>query len=377
FMIPARRRRPGLSLCALAASVLALAGCGFMIPQPPPATHVRAAAANPAEVAMYSNLLAPNERQSVDCGATIDAKGAELAAAADKALHDSPRPGMQVPPPSVLLAKLHAEHVSFSMQVGPNGVPVIADAIDQGRAQWRVPPQSAKERAEYAAFRAKEARVGWVVDELRLEIMGFAQAFLGAHWTAQASRSGASTLAGFVWSMQNDGMPDELVDRGRALVKKTLRCMHRGTSLEAAATGVFAAYQAAAAGDHPEIADRAIAALAASLPVKDDATDDEVDAQLAAIDAQVKDSYAKAGVTLPRGSPGVAGMQGGAAMPGGGGAGVDAAKLLPAGSPARRVADGAQAALGGDYRAAIKAVASFAPGPLGAVLGLAGSLFGG
>jgi hypothetical protein len=273
----------------------------------------------------------------------------------------------------VLFAKLRAEHVDFSIELANGGAPTVEDAISKWREQWRVPPQSATERAAFKAFQAKNERVGWVVDELRLQISGFARAFMGAHWNAKSSQVGVQTVAGLVWSMKNEGMPDDLVHRGESLLAKDLRCVHRGTALEAAATGIFAAYQAAASGDHPEVADKAIGALAAVLPVKDDTSDADVAAEVAAIDRQVKESYAKAGVTAPQ----AASALGAGTVAGGPGAVAIATALMPPGSPARQVADGAQAVLNGDYKAALRAVAPYAPGPLGAVLTVASGLFGG
>ena len=344
-------------IVAVGACVVVVSGCGFLMPQRPPPQQ-RPAPANPAVLRVYDNFLSASERPEGDCDKMIAQRSEDLAAAIDKALHDEPRPGMQVPTPSVLFTKLRAEKVTFTLKTGAGGVPVVEDSITQGREQWRVPPQNAKEKAEVESFKAKDAKVGWVVDELRLQIAGFSHAFLGAHWLGQSARSGAAIAARMAWTIEQDPSFESLVERSRALVKKDLRCMHRATKLEATATAVFAAYQAASSGDHPEVADKVVTSAAGVLPVKDDATDAEVDKELAAIDDEVKAAYAKAGVNW---SP----M---AASP-------NEASLLPDG-PARKVADGADAAIKGDYRTAIKAVAPYVPGPLGSVLGAAVSLFG-
>jgi hypothetical protein len=346
-------------IVAVGACVVVVSGCGFLMPHaPPPQQHT--APANPAVMRFYDNFLAASERPEGDCDKMIEQRSDDLSAAIDKALHDEPRPGMQVPTPSAVFTKLKAEKVTFTMKIGAGGVPVIEDSITQGREQWRVPPQNAKEKAEFEAFKAKDAKVGWVVDELRVQIAGFSQAFLRAHWLGKSAQSGASIMARTAWTIEQDPSFESLVERSRALVKKNLRCMHRATKLEATATAIFAAYQAAASGDHADVADKVVTSSHDVLPVKDDATDAEVDKELEAIDEEVKAAYAKAGVNW---SP----M---AASP-------DESAFLPDGSPARKVADGADAAMKGDYRTAIKAIAPYAPSPLGTVLDLAVGLFGG
>jgi hypothetical protein len=358
----------------LAVSIIALGGCGYYpLAQPPPPAE-SPPVANRGTLVMYTGILDGAERPDVDCEAQVAKQSDALAAAADKALHDSPRPGMRVPPPSVLFGKLRAEHVAFSLELGPGGAPVVKDSISLGREQWRVPPQSAKEQTDYSAFRAKDARVGWVVDELRLQIDGFARAFASAHWGGQSGRVLAYTMATFLREMRDDAMPDDLVARARRDVRKSLSCVKRGTSLEAAATGVFAAYQAGASGDHPEVADKAIVALAGVLPVKDEASDADVDAQLALIDKQIQEAYEKA-VGAPAGrAPATGGSSVAAASQAADG---DGTAMLPKGSRERQVVDGAQAAMKGDYKSALRDVAPYAPGPLGAVLTLAAGLFGG
>lgn len=344
---------------ACAACVVVLGGCGFLMPKaPPPKAH--AGPPNPAGERFYENFLAASDRPDQDCDVQIGKQSDELAAAVDKALHDQPRPNMQVPPPSALFAKLRAEKVSFTLKLGPDGSPILEDSISVGREQWRVPPQNAKEKADFEAFKAKDAKVGWAVDELRLQIAGFARTFHSAHWMGEASRSGAGMAARIAWWIEHDGMSDALVERSRALLRKDLRCLHRATKLEATATAVFAAYQAAASGDHPEIADKVLTSTIQVLPVKDDATESEVDAELASTGEEVKAAYAKVGPSWSPMAPA-----------------ANESSFLPAGSPARKVADGADAAMKGDYRTALKAIAPYAPGPLGSVLGLALDVFGG
>jgi hypothetical protein len=198
--------------------------------------------------------------------------------------------------------------------------------------------------------------------------------------------------------------------RERALLVRQIRAARGANVLAASATGVLAAYEAAASGDEATLADDALAALGQTLPLTAQVSDADVDAELAQVDEAVRgrrEAAARTGFdpgtaptavdvgttaaasapVVPRG-PVAAGASGAGAVVDTGiasaqGGGVDltnlatdrAMQLLP--PSYREVAQGVQALANGDYKTAIKSVASHVPGPLGAALKGAIGLFGG
>jgi hypothetical protein len=362
--------------------------------------------ATEATAQAFASAFTPAEQGVVQCEHAIGKINSDLSASLDKAQHDSPRPGVVLDPPGKLLAKLKAAHVDFAIDFAPTQwMPQVDDGIALGRQQWRVPPQGGKERAEFAAFQAKERSVGWIADELRAQVSTFGTAFYDAHLNAvtcdQAAELAAATILGFDVPNNRAAFQPQL-GHARDVMRRLARAQRVSAIAEAAATGVFAAYQAAAANDHTGVVDDALEALASTLPIKATISDAEADDAVARMihtradllvskaSQSVDPAYTvattrDAEADLTGSAPTAPSSTGGAAPTSRQGGSLVQGVLTGAAKGALRgaipksyrpLADAMEAVTKGDYKSAVKNASDYVPGPLGGVLKVAVGLFG-
>jgi hypothetical protein len=331
----------------------------------------------------YAGVFAAVERATAACEqgtATVDA---DLAAALDEVRHPSPR----AEPPGRLLARLKAEHVAFTISF-PAGqwTPEVRDGIATRRQQWLAAPRDTKEQAELDELRRTEQSVGWAADELRAQVALFGKAFADAHLDRVtcdlAARQVAAHLLNFDRPELRASMRPELA-RARQLMRRVARARASNVASEAAATGVFAAYEAAAAHDHPEIVDQALQALEATHLATAPMSEAEVDAAIVKMVHEEANALVAAASERPGDASsalylaavtreaeadltGKAGHAEGIAAPQPGSPGAPPLDL-------HALTDAMQSVTQGDYRAAVRNVAGYVPGRLGHVLGTARS----
>jgi hypothetical protein len=361
---------------ALAALALALlpAACAAG-PTPRSATRAADANASPEAVAnarqAYAGVFAAVQRAAVACEQGAATVNADLAAALDEVQHGSPH----AESPGRLLARLRAERVAFTIVFPANQwSPEVRDGIQTRRQQWLGTPHDGKEQAELDELRRTEQSVGWVADELRAQVTLFGKAFADAHLDRvtcdQAAQQAAAHLLNYDRPELRDGLRPELA-QARELLRRVARASHANGAAEAAATGIFAAYEAAAAHDHPEVLDHALESLRASLAQPGAISETDVDeAANRAVHEEagrlVRTAGDRAGdtnaalylVTVTRDAEAdLTGPRGGVAAPQGGSR-VRPVDLRPLGDAMRSVTQG-------DYRSAMKNAAPYVPGPLG------------
>jgi hypothetical protein len=331
----------------------------------------------------YAGVFAAVERATTACEQGTTTVEADLAAALDEVRHSSPRGEA----PGRLLARLRTEHVAFTITF-PAGqwTPEVKDGIATRRQQWLAAPRDTKGQADLEELRRTEQSVGWAADELRAQVALFGKAFADAHLDRvtcdQAARQVAAHLLNFDRPELRASLRPELA-RARGLMRRVARARAANVASEAAATGVFAAYEAAAAHDHPELIDQALQALDATHLVTSPLSDSEVDAAVAKMlhdeaNALVAAASERSGdtsaalylVTVTREAE--ADLTGKARQP----EGIAAPQPGSPGAPPmdlHALTDAMQSVTLGDYRAAVKNVAGYVPGRLGSVLGSARS----
>jgi hypothetical protein len=346
------------------------------------ATRAAEANASPEAVAnarrAYASVFAAVQRAATTCEQGAAIVNDDLAAALDETQHGSPR----AESPGHLMARLHAERVAFTIVFPANQwTPEVRDGIATRRQQWLGAPRDGKEQADLDEQRRTEQSVGWIADELRAQVALFGKAFADAHLDRvtcdQAAQQAAAHLLNYDRPELRDALRPELM-QARELLRGVARARQANGTAEAAATGIFAAYEAAAAHDHPEIVDQALAALRVTSPVPAAIADSDVDeAVTRAVHEEaerlVRTAAERAGdasaalylVTVTRDAEadltGRAGPRDGVAAPQGSSPGMRLVDLRPLGDAMRSVTLG-------DYRSALKNAAPYVPGALGSVL---------
>lgn len=344
--------------------------------------HAAEANASPEAVAnarhAYASVYAAVRRAADACEQGAVTVNDDLVAALDEAQHGSPR----AESPGRLLARLRAERVAFSITFpGNQWTPEVRDGIATRRQQFVGAGRDVhegKEQADLDELRRTEQNVGWAADELRAQVALFGKAFADAHLDRvtcdQAAQQAAAHLLNYDRPELREGLRLELT-QARELLRRVARARQANTASEAAATGVFAAFEAAAVHDHPEIVDQALASLRASMsaPAVSDADVDEAVTRIVHEEAArlVKGAAERAGdtsaavylVTVTRDAE--ADLTGpardGVAAPQGGSARTRPVDVKP-------LADAMRAVTQGNYRSALKNAAPYVPGALGGVL---------
>lgn len=357
------------------ALALGLGGCMLLprpMPEPTDAQASPAARGNAIVASTLGKLTDVAASHATQCEKAADQAHEALARAVAKTLHDSPRPGVVVEPPSVLFERLRKDGVTLTLRVDPGtGVPHVTDTLAEERERWRVPPQDAKEEAERAKLTSLESKASFRVDALRAEVGLFSQAFVQARSTGAQCRSLTNVALWHTWASDRSGLT-ESGSRGRAAIQRMLQATRRAAALEAVTAALFGSFQAAASHDHPEAVDEAIAALEKSMPIDVKVSQEEADRQVAELTRVIEAQDAKRRAA----NPAVAAMAG-APQQGGAGSAADLIALLPPGSPLRGGAECGKAIVDGNYKKAVLDAGAMVPGPVGTVFKSFGPLFGG
>jgi hypothetical protein len=382
----------------------------------PRSTFTPAAEANASPEAVanarqaYASVFTAVERAAASCEQGGAVVRADLSAALDEAQHGSPRAEST----ARMFGRLRAERVAFTIVFpASQWTPEVRDGIATRRQQWLALPRDAKAEADLDDLRRTEQSVGNTADELRAQVALFGKAFADAHLDRvtcdQAAQQAAAHLLNFDRPELRRALGPEL-GRARDLLRRVAQASQANIAGEATATGVVAAYQAAAAHDHPDVVDQALAALRGTLDapatVSTGAVDMAVERALHAEASRLVQSAADAagdrsaalylatvtrdaeahltGQVIAPGhgsvlSAGVGGASDGVAAPQG-----TEVRRMPADGPkgmrtaqadaaeaSRAVLDAMYMVTKGDYRAAMKTVAGYVPAPLGGVLAAA------
>jgi hypothetical protein len=294
-----------------------------------------------------------------------------LAAALDEVQHGS----AHAEGPGKLLGRLRSERVAFTIAFsGPQWVPEVRDGIATRRQQWLALPRDAKAEADLDDWRRTEHNAGAIADELRAQVALFGKAFADAHLDRmtcnQATQQAAAHLLSFDRPELREALAPEL-GRAQVLLRRVARASQANLASESVATGMLAAYQAAAAHDHPEALDEALAALRGTLDTPTSVPESEIDEAV----GRALHEEARRLVALAADAPGDRSAALYLAMPDGVAAPQAAARRDEVRDPLR-VLDAMYRVTQGDYRAAVEEVAGYVPGPLGGVLAAARARFG-
>jgi hypothetical protein len=327
----------------------------------------------------YAGVFQALERTAGECEQGATAVREDITAAIDEADRETARGEA----PSRMLAELRAEHVAFTIAFPPSQwTPVVRDGVTTRRQQALAAEPDGKQLADLQELRRTEQHSGGVADELRLEVALFGKAFADAHsdhmTCEEATRQAAAHLLNYDRPELRDALRPELTG-ARELLHRVLRARDANASLEASATELFAALQAAAAHDHPEILDQVVGATRASLGDTPSISDAAIDAAVRrAIHEEagrlVKNASERAGdpgaalylvhvtrdaeadLTGSSTGDGVASAQPGSA--------ADGLRLGTGGG----LEDAMRSVTRGDYRAALKGAAQYVHGPLARVV---------
>jgi hypothetical protein len=262
------------------------------------------------------------------CTTITDKAESDLTATVEKAKNFTPRPGTTVPTQSKLISKLRAEGISFQVSFDAHsGYPLVKDSLTEEAQKWQVPPQNPSEEAQHKAFVSKFSKESWAVILVRDRLNGFGSSVVQAKVASLQCAGAVKGAANILYQAQQSGDADSIA-KARAATTDLLREAGKAAAITAVSASVFASYQAAMAGDHPEVLDTTLTGLQQSLPLQPTIGDDDIDKEVTIIASQYQEGNARAdaarqaAVAQASGGPGSLG--GPMAGPGRRGSGVTA-----------------------------------------------------